>query len=164
MKLDAVDQYSRRQNLEFQGVPVTADEDVIDKVIKLSELVGVKVTKNDISTAHRLRPKRHAIVNEPPPIIVRFINRNLRNQIYHNRISAKSLTETDFPISGMTKLYINENLTQERKRLLWQTKERAKSLQFSFVWTMNGRIYVRKNELFESLVIQSEADLSKLAL
>jgi len=45
LKLDAVDQYSRRQNLEFQGVPVKEDEDVIDIVVKVSKVIGVNITK-----------------------------------------------------------------------------------------------------------------------
>jgi len=63
----------------------------------------------------------------------------------------------------MKKLFINENLTLERKRLLWQTKERAKAMHFKFVWTMNGKIYLRKDEQSESFIIQNETDLNKIA-
>jgi len=43
-------------------------------------------------------------------------------------------------------LYINENLTQARKRLLWLTKQDAKKLKYDYVWTMNGKVYIRKDE------------------
>ena len=162
VKLDGIDQYSRRQNLEFQGIPLTENEDAIELVTKISNLVGVDVKKSDISTAHRLPPKRHAKVADPPAIIARFINRNLRNEIYGKRIAAKHLKETDYPISGMKKLFINENLTQERKRLLWLTKQTAKNLNYTYIWTMNGKIYVRKNEDSSSFIIHNENDLSKL--
>ena len=66
VKLDGIDQYSRRQNLEFQGIPLTENEDAIELVTKISNLVGVDVKKSDISTAHRLPPKRHAKVADPP--------------------------------------------------------------------------------------------------
>ena len=62
----------------------------------------------------------------------------------------------------MKKLFINENLTQERKRLLWLTKQTAKNLNYTYIWTMNGKIYVRKNEDSSSFIIHNENDLSKL--
>ena len=37
-KLDGIDQYSRRQNLEFEGVPVSENENVVDVVVKLENL------------------------------------------------------------------------------------------------------------------------------
>ena len=62
----------------------------------------------------------------------------------------------------MKRLYINENLTQERKKLLWQTKQRMKKLEIKFLWTMNGKIYVRKDEDSTSVIIQNEEDLNKI--
>jgi len=43
----------------------------------------------------------------------------------------KDLNEDDLPVPGMKKkeMYINENLTQARKRLLWLTKQAAKKLK-----------------------------------
>ena len=131
-------------------------------MVKLSKLVGVDIAKSDISTAHSLRPKRHSTIGEPPAIIARFINRNLRNLIYSKRIAAKLIPENDFPISKMKRLYINENLTPERKKLLWQTKQRMKQLEIKFLWTMNGKIYVRKDEDSTSVIIQNEEDLNKI--
>ena len=55
-KLDGLHQCGRRQNLEFEGVPVTEGEDVVDLVVRIGNLVGAKVKRNDISTAHRLPP------------------------------------------------------------------------------------------------------------
>ena len=55
-KLDGLDQYGQRQNLEFEGVPVTEGEDVVDLVVRIGNLVGAKIKRNDILTAHRLPP------------------------------------------------------------------------------------------------------------
>ena len=55
-KLDGLHQCGRRQNLEFEGVPVTEGEDVVDLVVRIGNLVVAKVRRNDISTAHRLPP------------------------------------------------------------------------------------------------------------
>ena len=58
-KLDGLDQYGRRQNLRFEGVLLTEDEDVVDLVVRIGKLVGAKLKRDDISTAHRLPLKRH---------------------------------------------------------------------------------------------------------
>ena len=62
----------------------------------------------------------------------------------------------------MENLYINENLTQRRKRLFWLTKQKAKELGYSFIWTNNGQIYVRETEESEKMHIKFENDLDKL--
>ena len=56
-KLNGLDQYGQRHNLEFEGVPVKEGEDVVDLVVRIGNLVGAKVKRNDISTAHRLPPQ-----------------------------------------------------------------------------------------------------------
>ena len=105
----------------------------MELVVKMSQPLGVLVNKNEISTAHRLRPKRVAKANEPPAITARLINRNLRNLIYSKRTAPRRVLEKDFPVPGMKNLFINENITQERKRLLWKTKELAKSTNYAYV-------------------------------
>ena len=106
-KLDGLDQYGRRQNLEFEGVLVTEGKDVVNLVVRIGNLVGAKVKRNDISTAHRLPAKRHSKVNDPPGIIARFISQNVRNEIYSKRAVIKSIDEKDFSLQNM-----------ERKKIL----------------------------------------------
>ena len=60
------------------------------------------------------------------------------------------------------KNFIYKNLTQARKRLLWLTKQKAKAKYFSYKWTMNGKIYVRKDDVASSIIMQSEEDLHAL--
>ena len=45
---------------------------MVDLVVRIGNLVGAKVKRNDISTAHRLPPKRHSKIGDPPGIIARF--------------------------------------------------------------------------------------------
>ena len=166
MKMDELEQYDRRQNLEFQGVPLTEKEDVTQIILDLSEKLEVSLKKDDISIAHRLpqrqRPgrTRSSSIKRHPTIIVRFVSRLIRNQVYANRYKAKYIK--DFPVEGMEKLYVNENLTQRRKKLLWQTKQAAKERDYDYFWTNNGQIYLRKDEESNKIHIKSETDLDDL--
>ena len=132
-------------------------------------MLGVDINQNNISTAHRLPQKSNSNrrgeseePSPPPGIIARFINRYLRNFIYRKRAAAKNIGNKDFPVAGMQSLYINENLTQSRKRLLWQTKQAARTRHYSYIWTHNRKIFVRKDENSDSVLITNESDLRNL--
>ena len=127
VKIDDIDQYSCRLNLDFHGVPEVRDEDVAQIVVNLCEKLDVDIKKHDILTAHRM-PKRKS---NPLAIIARSMNRNVRNEIYKNRITAKNMAKEEFPVAGMSKLYVNKNFTNARKKLLWMTKQKAKELKYA---------------------------------
>ncbi|CAB4016013.1 Transposon TX1 uncharacterized 149 kDa [Paramuricea clavata] len=53
--------YSRRDYLEFHGVPDTLDENTDELVKQIGDLMAVEVKPSDISTSHRLPSKRGVI-------------------------------------------------------------------------------------------------------
>ena len=91
-KLDALEQYGRRQNLEIVGIPIRHGEKT-NKIVKVvAQLNNVKLTNDQISTSYRLPFKSNRTVNggktssqTPPPIIKRFVSRNKRNEMMANR-------------------------------------------------------------------------------
>ena len=61
-----------------------------------------------------------------PPSMFRFINRDIRNKLHSKR---KSLWQADFKIFSIKEtkhIFINENLTNIRKKLFWMAKQRLK--------------------------------------
>ena len=168
MKLENLERYGRRQNLEFQGVPESENEDVPKLVVEICELFGVKINQIDISIAHRLsamKARDDSKKPNPPAIIATFISRSARNEIYNNRKFAKTISQSSFPVNEMQKLNVDENLTRARKRLLRRAKQMAKQKNFKYAWTKNGRILIRKDDsdLTNIIEITSENDLcSKL--
>ena len=84
-------------------------------VMGLAEQINVEVNEEDISIAHRLPRKQHENHKKHPTIIVRCINRSKQNEICSNRFRAKDID--NFSVDNMERLYMNENLTQRRKRL-----------------------------------------------
>ena len=96
-KKDVLEQYGRRQNLEISGIPEKEGESTNKLVIEVAKLANVELSPNQISISHRLPPKiRHSLsrntssaqdakFNNSPPksssIIVRFVSRDIRNQI-----------------------------------------------------------------------------------
>lgn len=170
-KIDALDQYGRRLNLEIAGVPIKENENTNEIVIEVARLANVDISKDQISTSHRLpaKPKTNVAVGNktvtsqaPPPIIVRFLSRDVRNRLYSNRNKLRYAKMDDFSVKGTTKLFLNENLNQNRKHLFWNAKQKAKAHEFKFYWTFNGNIFVRKSEESEPICIQSTKDLERI--
>ena len=100
-KLDALEQYGRRQNFEIVGIPVTSNEDTNAIVREIAKLWRVTIVSKDISTSHRLQTKSKS---NPPPIIVRFVNRDVRNRIYSNHKNARNADFTKLSIKGVEKI------------------------------------------------------------
>ena len=162
-KVDSLEQYGRRNNLEIVGVPYKEGENTNKIAMEVCKLIDVDITQDQISTFHRLQTKKRT--NEKiisPPIIVRFISRDVRNKVLSNRKLIRSADMKKFCINGIENLYVNENLTKFRKKLFRSAKHKAKSNGFRFYWTANGNVFVRRSEESTPILIKNENDLLKI--
>ena len=101
-----------------------------------------------------------------PKIIVKFTRRNVRNEYYAKR---KALAGQNLKTNPQVKrflvgnnIYISESLIPQRKKLYGDVNRLRKKLNWKFIWTHNGRIYIRKNEAAtEHYVFNTSNDLEK---
>ena len=159
-KLDEVEQYGRRQNLEIVGVPVQENEDTNALVIEVAKLLDIEVPPDQISTSHRLPINPNSKISKTSPIIVRFVNRDIRNKLYANRKLTRSVNLNKFSVAGTEKIYLNENLAQIRKKLFGKTKQKAKQMNYRYIWTTNGNIFAKKSDDEITLAIKNDLDLN----
>ena len=61
--LNNLEQYSRRECIEINGIPCTHKESTDEIVVALAKQIGVYITTNDISVSHRL--KNHCQIHQP---------------------------------------------------------------------------------------------------
>ena len=153
---DELDQYNRRENLEFHGIPEQINENTNFIIKEMAKKINVQIKDSDISTSHRLPASK----NKHPPIIVRFTNRDIKNKIYYKRRNLIGVH--DFGITGMTKLFINENLTPKRKKLFSLANKKRIELKYQYIWSNNGEIYLRKNSTSDHIKISSLEDIHNL--
>lgn len=59
-------------------------------------------------------------------------------------------------------VYINEHLTTHNINLFWQAKLKSKDNNYKFVWTKDGKIFVRRNENEKAYRIRNEDNLKKI--
>ena len=102
-------------------MPLKEGENTNEIAIEVAKMHNVFLTPDQISTSHRLQTRPKPTNSEPatsPPIIVRFLSRDVRNQLYANRKLARTANLQEFSLQGAMNVYINENLTQSRKKAL----------------------------------------------
>ena len=98
---DALEQYTRKFNVEIYGVPEYEGENLQDIFMKIGLKMSVDVTTQDIDIVHRLFRKSQAI----KPIIVRFTSYKKRREFYKGRFHLKETNITE--IIGIAQGYAN---------------------------------------------------------
>ena len=125
--------------------------------------MSVNVTTEDIDIVHRLYRKSPAI----KPIIVRFTTYKKRSKFYKGRFNLKEANTTE--IIGSTqgdtegRIFINKNLTQYRQEILAKARKMKRAYKINRVWTVDGKIFVRKTEESRPLRISEAWELEELA-
>lgn len=167
-KVAALEQYSRANNLEIRGVPVTQGEDCVEIVKQLGDEIGCTVQTDDIDTAHRV-PTHNA---NHKNIIVRFCSRDKRTEFLSNARKSRPTTaclgvlgespkgttanselecqeasttdDREERKSRVQPVYVNEHLTPENKILFGKALELKKQNKWMFLWTDHCVIKARK--------------------
>lgn len=147
MKIENLDKLSRKENLVISGLlPASAAEASTASstyteaennrateqlVLRLfNDKLRVPVKADDISIAHRLKK----IPGQPTPIMVRFTNRKVRDDIFR----ARKLLKNHQP-----KVYVNEDLSSQTAELYKEARRRVKTKDLQSCWTTGGVLHVK---------------------
>ena len=152
-QLDRQEQYSRRLSLRFNGLKLNDGESTDEAVIKVTEKVGVNITKTDISRSHVVG---RSGTDKPQQIIAQFVSYRTRKAIISERRKLKS-------VKNYEKVYINEDLTAIRLQLLKTSQKIVREKNLHAAWSYDGNIWVSVKENGNKLLIRTEADLKDLS-
>lgn len=158
-RLDEMNQYQRKYNLEIHGVPEKTGEDlesVVEEVAKVLE-VEEDVDRNDIDIVHRLPSKLI-----PRPIIVKFRNYDAKKTLYESRWKLRRYQGKNPNLNEAKKVFINENLTKQRRILFAEVRGRARVNEWYSTWTVDGKIFVKTSKEEKARKINQQADLEEL--
>lgn len=155
---DNLEQYTRRNTLRISGIPEETDEETDKIVLHLASNLGVGLSDNDIDRSHRVGvPGRVGTApgakRKDRDIIVKFTRYNARNKLYQKRKELRSI-----PV--MNSVFINEDLTRKRSKLLYDARLLARAKLLKAAYSSDGKILVRDNEGSRHL-IRSVSDLNK---
>ena len=158
-RLEDLEQYGRRNNVEIQGIPEARGENLLHTITTLGVKMGCKIEASDVDVVHRL-PARN---QEHKPIIVKFVRRTVKLDLLNNRSRLAQVTSQDFDSTSTgNKVYVNENLTPYRKQLFYLARNKKKDSNYKYVWVKNGNVFMRKLDGHDAIKITCEEDLANL--
>ena len=154
---DRLEQYTRKNS------PESAYSSPEEVVLKISEALEVPVGPQDIEISHKLNNKGNKA------IIAKFISHKVKSNLYRARTKLKSIRMADlFPGSSYTtttednRIYINENLTSYRRRIMKKANEKRRDGELLSVWSLDGTIFVKTSPAGRPIKISEPEDLDHL--
>ncbi|XP_046685393.1 uncharacterized protein LOC124371122 [Homalodisca vitripennis] len=157
-KVEDMEQYSRRNCVELQGVPVVGN--VLDTVKEVGKALGMEVTDTMVDACHTLA--KRSSDSKPPGIIIKFVRRFDAENMMAKRRAKKDFSTRHIGLTSDEPIYVNESLTPTRRRLLGMTRDFKIKNNYQFVWVRGGKIFLRKDEKGPVSVIRGQVDLDNL--
>ena len=121
-----------------EATPDLSNASTVNAVIDLvRNSLGISVDVSDISVAHRLKVSPSGATSRastsarmsPPPVIVRFVRREIRDSIYSARKNLKA---------ARPGVYINEHLSPSNATIFAKARSLVKTKKIHAAFTSNG--------------------------
>lgn len=160
---DRLEQYTRKNTLEIHGIPEAAYDSTEAAVLKIAEALDVHVVPQDIEISHKLNRKGNK------PIIVKFISHKIKSNLYRARAKLKDVRVSNLfhglsyaVRAGSDRIYINENLTSYRQKIMSRANEKRRDGEVLSAWSMDGKIFVKTSPQGRPIKINELEDLEYL--
>ncbi|OWF36741.1 hypothetical protein KP79_PYT25993 [Mizuhopecten yessoensis] len=137
LKLDDLEQYSRRPLVRISGIPESQHENSTALVLDVIDKAGISVSAEDIERTHRVgNPVKTR--SKPRQIIMR-----LRSYEAKRTFLKSSKKFRDCPATKSVS--VNEDLTKHRDKLAFHCRKLVKNPSSSVVqtWTWDGKVMVK---------------------
>lgn len=168
-RINSSEQHARASNIEIQCVPENKSENLVSSILHLSQEIKCDVSDADITHCTRVAKKNPDSIR-PRSILVKFCNPRKRDSFLaaalkynrthpKNRLNSRHLGST---LDKQQPVYVVEQLSPEIKSLHAATRARAKLLGYKFVWVRSGRIFIKKAEETDRILIDSVDKLDSL--
>ena len=96
-----------------------------------------------------------------PKIIVKFVKRDTKELFYKGRknLSGKTTKDIDLGRISDNNICISESLTAKNRVLFKECLKFRRNHKFKYIWTNQGRVYMRRDKDSPSKIISCQADL-----
>lgn len=169
LKLELIDrdQQLLANDVDIAGIPESKGEGLAHVVLSIAKKLGVAMEERDIVSAERVGPVRGFVEGEPSPrprtIAVRLVRRVIRDDLLRQARVRRGATTADLGVSGSARpFYVNERLSRMNRYLFMKARETGARLNFKYVWSRDGKIYVRKDDGKIKQRLRSENDFGRV--
>ena len=150
LKVDELEQYSRRNNVRIAGIQEDETEDVGKIVLDLiNDQLGLDppMEVREIDRVHRvgtINPDKHR------PVLLKLATYRSRKRIMQLGPEAKK---------KCNKIYFNDDLTRLRSEMLWKLRTKKKAKLIEGCWTSEGRVLIMDNaKVIKEIKTMTEID------
>ena len=166
VNLDNLEQYSRKNSLEFCGIPDNINMSTDQAVCAIAQAIGVEIKEDDIEISHRIKQK-----NGNKPILAKFISHKTKSKIYKARTKLRSVnissifpdcftfTTDDDP---QPKIFINENLTSYRREMMKLAGKKRSSGKIVSFWSLDGKVFIKTSPMGNPRQMHSVEEIKEL--
>lgn len=156
-RLVHIELYSRKTNLEIQGVIRKDDESVTEILSKVGYAINEPFDDADIEACHRV-PTRNA---DRSHIIVQFRSHTKRDTVL-KKAKKTRLTNYDLELENTPLVYVNDHLCPAQKKLLAMAVKKKHGHHWKSVWSFNGKIFEKESDDSPIVSITHENDLGRI--
>lgn len=168
-RLNSLEQSARAMNVEIQCVPERKNENILQVVTQLGSIINCNVKSEDIISCTRIA-KINKSSARPKSIVAQFSNKKIRDEflaasINFNRKKAMhdKLNTSHLGFNGeKTPIFIVDHLSPMNKSLHAAARKIGKEKGYKHVWVRNGRIFMRKTDDSDYVLIRDMDSLSKI--
>ncbi|KOB65231.1 Zinc finger DNA binding protein [Operophtera brumata] len=167
-RLSVMEQHSRISNIEIQCIPEHKTENLVNVVAQIARITGSKLEERDIHKCTRIA-KINPENKRPRSVVIKFSSPRVRDSFmagviqFNKKNRNDKLNTSHIGIVGEKKpVYVVDHLTPVMKKIHAAAREVARKLQYKFVWIKNGRVFMRKSETSEHIIIRDLCQLDLL--
>ena len=110
------------------------NENCTDIVCKMCQITSTYIKKTKIEISHRTK---HG------DIVVKFKDRPLRDALFANKYNLKEKSTKDLVFRSENSIFINESLSFDNKKFLFDDRNKCRTLGYSRNITNNGTTIVK---------------------
>ena len=152
--------------MEIRGVPVTKNgetsrENVEDIVKQVSRSICHRLpvtgnTSKQVETRSTYRRR-----STYPAIIVKFVRRSKREEFNRarNKLRGKTVNDLKFNFNTGERMFVVESMTRANKELFSKGLQAKKDLNYKYIWTSQGKIFMHKEDSSNVIHISCQKDI-----
>ncbi|KAJ8731735.1 hypothetical protein PYW08_014465 [Mythimna loreyi] len=161
VRLNIVEQHSRQDNIELNGIPENQAENLLNTVLQLGKIISCNINAEDVSSVTRVK-KMDVQSSRPRSVIVKLKNARKRDEIlasvtkFNRAHVSDKLNSSHLGYGGAKQpVFVSEHLSPLNKAIHAQARKLAREKGYKYVWVRDGRILVRKDDGARPMHIKS---------
>lgn len=160
-KVEKIERQLHLTDLLMYGIPKDNNENLSNLLQKFCNNIGFNAMGSSLLSIFRINLK-----SEKPPIVLKFISFNARNQFYNSYIDTiknKHILLNDIGINGTNRIIVQESLSSFNAALFRKSMELKTNDLIYSVHTKNGFVKIKARHDAKAIIVSSIQQLLEIS-